>query len=83
MLYLDAGDLFQGGIETTITDADIMIDYFNAAKLDGLTAGNHEFDYDRSFIEQKLNQSNFSMIAANFYDKVHSVFYSEPFLLQK
>lgn len=70
MLYLDAGDLFQGGIETTITDADIMIDYFNAAKLDGLTAGNHEFDYDRSFIEQKLNQSNFSMIAANFYDKV-------------
>ena len=68
MLYLDAGDLFQGGIEATLTESNIIIDYFNSTKLDGLTAGNHEFDYDRSFIEKKLNQSNFPMIAANLYD---------------
>ena len=28
-LYLDAGDLFQGGTESTITKGEIMMDYFN------------------------------------------------------
>ena len=68
MLYLDAGDLFQGGIEATLTKADIIIDYFNSAKLDALTAGNHEFDYDRSFIKEKLSKANFPMIVSNLYD---------------
>ena len=68
MLYLDAGDLFQGGIESDLTNGDIIIDYFNTAKVDGLTVGNHEFDYDKSFLEQKINQSNFPFIVANLYD---------------
>ena len=69
MLYLDAGDLFQGGIEATITNSDIIINYFNSVKLDGATIGNHEFDYDKNFIEQKINQSNFPFIIANLYDE--------------
>ena len=69
MLYLDAGDLFQGGIEATITNSDIIINYFNLVKLDGATIGNHEFDYDKNFIEQKINQSNFPFIIANLYDE--------------
>ena len=68
MLYLDAGDLFQGGTEASITNGDIIIDYFNAIKLDGLTIGNHEFDYNKSFIEEKINKSNFPFIVANLYD---------------
>ena len=27
MLYLDGGDLFQGGLESTITNGSIIVDY--------------------------------------------------------
>ena len=70
MLYLDAGDLFSGGVESSITNSSIMINYFNSIKLDGLTVGNHEFDFDLSFMEEKVNESNFPFIVANVYDNV-------------
>ena len=69
MLYLDAGDLFQGGTESTITNGSIMLDYLNLMNADAMTLGNHEYDYDRDFIEQKVNEAKFPILATNVYDE--------------
>ena len=67
-LYLDAGDIFQGGTESTITNGQIILDYFNLVNLNGSTIGNHEFDEDRTFIEQKVRDANFPFIISNIFD---------------
>jgi len=71
-LYLDAGDLFQGGAESTITNGEIILDYFNLINLNGSTFGNHEYDENRSFLEQKVRDAKFPFLATNVYDKIKS-----------
>ena len=69
-LYLDAGDLFQGGTESTITKGEIMMDYFNLINLNASTFGNHEYDESREFLEQKVSEAKFPFLATNVYDIV-------------
>ena len=69
-LYLDAGDLFQGGTESTITDGEIMMDYFNLINLNASTFGNHEYDESREFLEKKVSEAKFPFLATNVYDIV-------------
>lgn len=42
-LYLDAGDQFQGGIESSplVSSGEIMNDYYNSIKVDASAIGNH------------------------------------------
>ena len=68
VLYFDAGDQFQGGTETNINNGAIITDYFNTMGLNLSAFGNHEFDYDRDYIEKRLNESNFLYLSANLYD---------------
>ena len=44
LIWLDAGDQFQGTIECMLSDCYIMKDYYNQAGLDAITLGNHDFD---------------------------------------
>jgi len=69
-LYLDAGDLFQGGTESTLTKGEIMMDYFNLVNLNASTFGNHEYDESREFLEQKVSEAKFPFLATNVYDTV-------------
>ena len=69
ILYLDAGDIFQGGAESTITNGEIIMDYLNLINTNGSTFGNHEFDKDRVYIEEKVEEANFPFLIANIYDK--------------
>ena len=59
-LYLDAGDIFQGGTESTMSEGDIILDFLNAAKANASTIGNHEFDYNKDLIDKKVKNSNFT-----------------------
>jgi 2',3'-cyclic-nucleotide 2'-phosphodiesterase (5'-nucleotidase family) len=69
-LYLDAGDIFQGGAESFMSNGNIILDYFNLIHLNGSTFGNHEFDYNRSYIEQKVKDAKFPFLSTNIYDTV-------------
>ena len=69
-LYLDAGDLFQGGVESTLTKGEIMMDYFNLINLNASTFGNHEYDESREFLEQKVSEAKFPFLATNVYDTI-------------
>lgn len=43
VLYFDAGDQFQGGIEASslVSSGEIMNDFYNILNLDGSAVGNH------------------------------------------
>jgi 2',3'-cyclic-nucleotide 2'-phosphodiesterase (5'-nucleotidase family) len=45
MIYLDAGDQFQGSLEGNISKGKAVVGFFNLMQLDAAAIGNHEFDY--------------------------------------
>ena len=45
VLLLDAGDTFEGGIESNLSEGALVVDAYNALGYDALAVGNHEFDY--------------------------------------
>ena len=69
VIWLDAGDQFQGGYEFTHTNGTIMRDYYNTCKIDAMGIGNHEFDFEIDFLQDFMNNSSFPYLAANIYDK--------------
>lgn len=69
MVYLDAGDTYLGGLESKISDGEIMIDWYNHAKCDVLTFGNHEFDLGLDFIDQYMKKINGKFLSSNIYKK--------------
>lgn len=52
VLYLDAGDQFQGGIEASslVSSGQIMNDFYNTMGVAGSAIGNHEFDFGPTFL---------------------------------
>ena len=45
VLVLDAGDTFQGGIESNLSEGLMVVDAYNAIGYTALAIGNHDFDY--------------------------------------
>ena len=45
VLLLDAGDTFESGIASNISEGALVVDAYNALGYDALAVGNHEFDY--------------------------------------
>ena len=70
VLYFDAGDIFKGGTESTLTDGEIILDYLNLIKADGACFGNHEYDYDRTFLEDKIKKAEFPFLGTNVCDSL-------------
>ena len=69
VIWLDAGDQFQGGYEFSDTNGTIMRDYYNTCKIDAMGIGNHEFDFEISYLKDFMHNSSFPYLAANIYDK--------------
>ena len=67
-IYFDAGDLFKGGLESELTNGEIMTESLNLLQCQAATFGLHEFDYSRQFLEDKISKSNFPYLSANIYD---------------
>ena len=45
VLLFDAGDTFQGGIESNLSEGQFVVDAYNAMGYTALAIGNHDFDY--------------------------------------
>ena len=67
VIYLDAGDQFQGGIESSslISSGKIMNDFFNLMEVNGSAIGNHEFDFGPSFLFPFMKGKDSPNLAAN------------------
>lgn len=83
LLLLDAGDTFQGGVESDLSEGAVVVDAYNALGYTALAVGNHEFDFgsaDRSGARQdphadmrgalkaRAVQARFPFLAANLLD---------------
>ena len=67
VLYLDGGDQFQGGIESSklISSGKIMNDFYGIMKINGSAIGNHEFDFGPSFLFPFMSAKDAPNLAAN------------------
>ena len=45
VLLLDAGDTFQGGIASNLSEGALVVDAYNALGCDAIAIGSHEFEY--------------------------------------
>ena len=45
LLLLDAGDTFQGGIESNLSEGRVVVDAYGALGYTALAIGNHDFDF--------------------------------------
>ena len=64
------GAIFIKGIDSVLSDGEILLDYYNLIGINGSTIGNHEFDYSKSWIEHKIKNSNHKMLINNIMDNV-------------
>ena len=65
LLYFDAGDQFQGGIEGYISKGKIMMDFFNKMNMKFATIGNHEYDFGIDFMKSYMSSSKFDWVLDN------------------
>ncbi|MEK7402960.1 MAG: 5'-nucleotidase C-terminal domain-containing protein [Gemmatimonadota bacterium] len=72
VLLVDAGDLLQGTLVTSIALRDSLgvnpiIATMNAMGYDAAAIGNHEFNYGRRYLSRAINQARFPFLAANAF----------------
>ena len=83
VLLLDAGDTYQGGIESNLSEGAVVVDAYNAMGYAAAAIGNHEFDFGaadgpgaresfgtdpRGAIKAIAARAVFSVLAANLID---------------
>jgi len=64
-LLVDCGDIFQGTLESYLTQGGIMATAMNAMKYDAFAVGNHEFDWGVETLGEMLDRMNATPLAAN------------------
>ena len=84
LLLIDAGDTFQGGIESNLSEGAVVVDAYNAMGYAAAAIGNHEFDFGavdaapvgqtrhddpRGALKAIASRANFPFLAANLLDE--------------
>lgn len=64
-ILVDAGDATQGVTIATYSQGADIIEMMNAAGYDGMTLGNHEFDYGPDVLKQNAEKAKFPVVSAN------------------
>lgn len=84
VVYLDAGDLFQGSMASNLYEGEPTMRLFNYLQPDAAALGNHEFDYGpvgpksvpretsddpRGALKARIAQAKFPVLAVNVVDE--------------
>ncbi len=70
VVWLDAGDAMQGTLISNYFYGASVIDAYNAAGVEAMTVGNHEFDWGQAVLQDRVDQAAFPFLGANvFYAK--------------
>ena len=82
-MLLDAGDAFQGTLESNLTEGAAVVRAYNALQYDAIAIGNHDFDYGpigaatgprapgddpRGALKARAAEAHFPFLAANLID---------------
>ena len=68
LIWLDAGDQFQGSIESNSNLGAPMVALFNHLKLTAAAVGNHEFDFGVAVLKKRMSEAQYPYLAANIQD---------------
>jgi len=83
VLLVDAGDMWQGTLESNLSEGAAVVEVYNALGYAAAAIGNHEFDFgpagpkaipeqegddSRGALRQRLSESEFPVLAANLID---------------
>jgi 2',3'-cyclic-nucleotide 2'-phosphodiesterase (5'-nucleotidase family) len=84
VVLVDAGDLFQGTLESNLGEGEVVINAYNLLGYDAAAIGNHEFDFGpegpatmasqphedpRGALKARARQARFPILAANTIDE--------------
>ena len=84
VVLVDAGDMFQGTLESDLEEGAVVVQAMNALAYDGAAIGNHEFDYGppgpdatargpgadpRGALKARAAEARFPFLAANLVDQ--------------
>ena len=84
VLLIDAGDMWQGTLESNLSEGASMVDAYNALGYAAAAVGNHEFDFGpvgpkpipetdsddpRGALKQRATEAAFPFLAANLIDQ--------------
>jgi 5'-nucleotidase len=84
VVLLDAGDMFQGTLESNANEGAAVVRAYNALKYDAIAIGNHDFDYGpvgpatgprapgedpRGALKARAAEAHFPFLAANLIDE--------------
>ena len=83
VLLIDAGDMWQGSIESNLNEGAAVVQAYNAMDYAAAAIGNHEFDFgpvgsrvtaaepgddSRGALKQRASEARFPLLAANIFD---------------
>ncbi len=83
VLLVDAGDMWQGTLESNLTEGSFVVESFNALGYSAAAIGNHEFDFGpagemaipesaaddaQGALKQRATEASFPLLAANLID---------------
>ena len=68
-VVLAGGDMMQGTPTSNVLRGKPVIDVMNEMKFDAMTLGNHEFDWGTDILDQRVNDAEFPILAANIKQK--------------
>ena len=84
VLLIDAGDMWQGTIESNLTEGASVVAAFNVLGYDAAAVGNHEFDFGpagrratpadenddaQGALKRRATEADFPLLAANLIDR--------------
>jgi 2',3'-cyclic-nucleotide 2'-phosphodiesterase/3'-nucleotidase len=67
VLWLDAGDSMQGTLISNYFYGMSTIEVFNAAGVDAMAVGNHEFDWGQDVLQDRYDQADFPFLGTNIF----------------
>lgn len=80
-LLIDDGDILQGGLLSSESEGEDLIDIINTAGYDILTPGNHDFDYGMDRFFSNTEKLNAPYISCNFTKNDELIF--DPYIIKE
>ncbi len=69
LVVVDAGDEWQGTLESNSSKGATVVDFFNRLGVKAAAIGNHEFDFDLDTLKKRSIEASYPYVASNVYEK--------------
>jgi 5'-nucleotidase len=69
VIIVDAGDEWQGTLESNLVKGRTVVDYFNRIGVKAAAIGNHEFDFNIAEMTNRFSEASYPYLSANIFEK--------------